>query len=582
MATPKNFLVDIDLNKGQLLNFKYQNLAIPPSTTGWAGLHLGFTYWNTTDKKTYSWDGASWISGNYTHPNHSGDVVSNSDGATTIQPKVVSNSKLADVPGLTLKGNSAAGTASPDDLTAAQVRALLNIENGAQANVASNLTIGAITASTQVISNSFGTGVTLVSATTTNAGLQSAADKSKLDGIQAGAQANVATNLTYTASSTNGIVVSSTGTNATIPLTDGTNAGLMTPLEKSRVAAAILTTTTSLAGVSFFSTDATLSGNSDTIVSSQKAVKSYVDNLVLSYGSLVFQDGYDAATNTPNLDVTPIAGIKKGWTYVVTAAGTFFSSTLLEPGDLIIAKKDNPILESDWTSVNKNIPDVLLTVLNGFTLGSNTSVVATDTILSALSKLQAQVNARETSILAGNTAQYWRGDKTFQTLNTSVVPEGTNQYFTEARVRATVITGFAVNNSAIVAGDNIVIAFGKAQGQINTKANENNANLTGIPVAPTAAPATNSTQIATTEFVKSLGYSTTTGQVNKVVTGALGNGALTTFAVSHTFGTDAIGQARFVADNSVFECEIIIGNNVVTFNTNTPPATGTVRFVVIG
>lgn len=39
----------------------------------------------------------------------------------------------------------------------------------------------------------------------------------------------------------------------------------------------------------------------------------------------------------------------------------------------------------------------------------------------------------EPAIAAGTTAQYWRGDKTFQTLNTTVVPEGTNLYWTNAR-----------------------------------------------------------------------------------------------------------------------------------------------------
>jgi hypothetical protein len=39
---------------------------------------------------------------------------------------------------------------------------------------------------------------------------------------------------------------------------------------------------------------------------------------------LFFKGGYDAATNTPDLDVAP-AAIQQGWTYVVTVAGTFFT-----------------------------------------------------------------------------------------------------------------------------------------------------------------------------------------------------------------------------------------------------------------
>jgi hypothetical protein len=55
-------------------------------------------------------------------------------------------------------------------------------------------------------------------------------------------------------------------------------------------------------------------------------------------------------------------------------------------------------------------------------------------------------NNKENAITAGTTAQYYRGDKTFQTLNTSVVPELTNLYYTEARVSAN--TDVAANTAA--------------------------------------------------------------------------------------------------------------------------------------
>jgi len=40
----------------------------------------------------------------------------------------------------------------------------------------------------------------------------------------------------------------------------------------------------------------------------------------------------------------------------------------------------------------------------------------------------------EAAITAGTTAQYWRGDKTFQTLNSAAVTESGNLYYTDARV----------------------------------------------------------------------------------------------------------------------------------------------------
>jgi len=55
-------------------------------------------------------------------------------------------------------------------------------------------------------------------------------------------------------------------------------------------------------------------------------------------------------------------------------------------------------------------------------------------------------NAKEPAIAAGTTAEYYRGDKTFQTLNTTAVPEGTNLYYTDARVNAN--TNVAANTAA--------------------------------------------------------------------------------------------------------------------------------------
>ncbi len=66
----------------------------------------------------------------YVHPNHSGDVTSVADGATTIAANAVSNSKLADVPTATMKGRVTASTGDPEDLTVAQVRTLLGLVAG--------------------------------------------------------------------------------------------------------------------------------------------------------------------------------------------------------------------------------------------------------------------------------------------------------------------------------------------------------------------------------------------------------------------------------------------------------------------
>ena len=89
-------------------------------------------------------------------------------------------------------------------------------------------------------------------------------------------------------------------------------------------------------------------------IATNAASKSYVDSTFAGSGALIFQGGYDASTNTPDLDTNPSASIKQGWTYAVTKAGDFFTETV-EDGDLIIAESDAPTALSDWTVVQNNV-----------------------------------------------------------------------------------------------------------------------------------------------------------------------------------------------------------------------------------
>ena len=85
------------------------------------------------------------------------------------------------------------------------------------------------------------------------------------------------------------------------------------------------------------------------------ASKGYVDSTLAGSGSLIYQGGYNASTDTPSLDDgTPIAGIKKGWTYTVTADGSFFTEQV-RVGDVLIAEVDSPTALGDWTTVQHNI-----------------------------------------------------------------------------------------------------------------------------------------------------------------------------------------------------------------------------------
>jgi len=84
-------------------------------------------------------------------------------------------------------------------------------------------------------------------------------------------------------------------------------------------------------------------------INAHAASKQYVDQS--NVGQSIFQGGYNAATNTPDLDTSPSTAIKNGWFWAVTDVGNFFSEEV-QPGDLIYANTDNPgATFSNWTVV---------------------------------------------------------------------------------------------------------------------------------------------------------------------------------------------------------------------------------------
>lgn len=113
------------------------------------------------------------------------------------------------------------------------------------------------------------------------------------------------------------------------------------------------------------------------------ATKQYVDDSVV--GGLIYQGGYDASSNNPVLDSrgTQIA-VSKGWTYTVTADGTFYTETV-KIGDVLIAEVDIAAgtgALTDWTTVQSNI-DVATATIQGianFPTGNNQLNIATGSV----------------------------------------------------------------------------------------------------------------------------------------------------------------------------------------------------------
>lgn len=83
------------------------------------------------------------------------------------------------------------------------------------------------------------------------------------------------------------------------------------------------------------------------------ATTAYVDSAVA--GLYDHKGGYNASTNTPDLDTAP-SGVKKGDAYTVSVAGAFYTAAV-DAGDVLIADQDDPTLETHWTIVNRNIDE---------------------------------------------------------------------------------------------------------------------------------------------------------------------------------------------------------------------------------
>jgi hypothetical protein len=106
----------------------------------------------------------------------------------------------------------------------------------------------------------------------------------------------------------------------------------------------------------------------------------------------------------------------------------------------------------------------LASPITGYTVGGNTALAATDTILQAFGKLQGQVDAR----LSANQTITLSGDATGSGATAITVS------IAESVVTGKVLTGYSVgSNTALAATDTILQAFNKVQGQINARLTSN-------------------------------------------------------------------------------------------------------------
>jgi len=228
--------------------------------------------------------------------------------------------------------------------------------------------------------------------------------------------------------------------------------------------------------------------------------------------------GLSPATNAGSTSyILPAADGSAGQVLSTNGSGTLSWSTPSYGG---------PISTDDLSEGSSNLyftdSRVRSTSLSGYSVGSNSSILSSDTLISALSKIQGQINAtnssKEGSITAGTNSQYYRGDKTFQTLDTSVVTENTNLYFTDARAKAACVADSILDSISNIAPSQNAVHDALGGKLSTTGGTLSIGTINGVPL-PTSAD-----DVANKDYVDSFAQWTLASSNASRVTGNVGIG----------------------------------------------------------
>lgn len=219
-------LVNLDLNKNQLLNGVIQNLAIAPSSP-----LDGQMYWSTADNTMYAWDGSTWLdlgsSGvtnlDYIPSSTDGTVTSNTGDNATIPLATTSDAGLLSPAGK-IRLNATSGTNTGDNSPN-------SLYSGLISNVSTDLTEGATTTTTVQVNSSDGDNATLLQASASRAGVMSSAKWSEVEANNlkvSDINHNVSTTISEGPTTTTTVQVnSSDGGDAILLSASSTRAGVM-------------------------------------------------------------------------------------------------------------------------------------------------------------------------------------------------------------------------------------------------------------------------------------------------------------------------------------------------------------------
>ena len=359
MAIP--FLNNIDLSDNQLLNAKLQVTSPAPTAAA------GQIYYNSISNTAQYYNGTAWVelvasTGGTVTSVTSGNTNTITVGGTATDPTISANTAVVANGSL----NLATGDQIYDFVIGQGYVESVGSNNSTFINLVDsgtatdpNLTASLSATGTPGITNFLRGDNTWATPINTNTTYD-------LDSIQVGSDVAITlvgsnatldtvtlvagTNITLTDNGSANITINAANPDQTITLT-GEVTGTGTTIITTTVADGVLDVANFNASAIVTEAEGIENNDNDTTLPTSAAVKAYVD--AATVGGLVYQGGYNASTNTPDLTTSPNS-IEKGWTYTVTADGTFFGEQL-RVGDVLIAEIDNPTALADWTTVQNNI-----------------------------------------------------------------------------------------------------------------------------------------------------------------------------------------------------------------------------------
>ena len=169
---------------------------------------------------------------------------------------------------------------------------------------------------------------------------------------------------------------------------------------------------------------------------------------------------WDASTNTPNLlTIEKQAGFI--WLVGTTGNTSLSGITDWQNGDYVIYLGNNTFSKID------NTDNTSLQILNNLSDLSNKTTARTNLDVYSTSQVDTALNTKENNIASGTVSQYWRGDKTFQTLDKNAVGLANVDNTSDANKPVSTATQTALNLKA----DKVVGAVANNFASLNSTGN---------------------------------------------------------------------------------------------------------------